>query len=237
MVNYKNIIINWINDAINKKSINIFEYVFTQMKQYHDSKSNIITIHSNKNTSTKIKGDLFEIFSVLYFESLEYNVWLIKDMPENILTFLGLTKRDMGIDIVIEKNGEFSAVQCKYKTKYPATYKCKKYNNLCWKQLSTFYGLVARSGPWKNHIIITTGDKVILPGTKTDMDYIITYSDLLNIDNVTWHQIVFLHIDCTNKIKTIDLVKTEIPNININKNKPTINELRNLRLLYYKKNE
>ena len=205
---YKNQIINWINDALNKK-LNVFEYICSQ-------------IHG-QTVNKKIKGDLFEVFSLMYLKGKGYNGWLLADVPNNILTLLGLTKRDMGIDVIIEYDGEFSAVQCKYKHKYdsPIGKIYDKYNGLGWKHLSTFYGLCARSGPWAKHIIMTSADTITIPGTNGIKDEIISYKVLYDVGNKFWDNIIITNLD-----------KNIVTEKEYNKY-PTIDQLRELRSLYY----
>ena len=47
--------------------------------------------------------------------------------------------------VLIYKDGEFVAVQCKFRTK----------RNVTWQEIATFEALCARSGPWSEHIVMT----------------------------------------------------------------------------------
>lgn len=116
----------------------------------------------------KIRGDIFEEFCVLYLRHVRgYDeVWRLEDVPEEILTSLSLKRPDVGIDILCRKNGRYSAVQCKYKTH--TGYKSKTI--VTWKQLSTFYALVLRTGPWDHYIVMTNCDYVRHMGKKTPKD-------------------------------------------------------------------
>ena len=69
----------------------------------------------NSRDNKKIKGDIFENFSVLYLQSKGYEAWRLEDVPDDILTSLALKRKDMGIDIVCIKDGKYSAVQCNVK--------------------------------------------------------------------------------------------------------------------------
>ena len=55
----------------------------------------------------------------------------------------------MGIDIVVKNNDIFYAVQCKYKKSCTL-----KKNILSWKQLSTFYAICMRTGPFDKYIVM-----------------------------------------------------------------------------------
>lgn len=116
----------------------------------------------------KIRGDIFEEFCVLYLKHvMGYSqAWRLEDVPDDVLGGLGLKRPDMGIDILCEKNGKYSAVQCKYKKH--TGYKSKTI--VTWKQLSTFYALVLRTGPWDRYIVMTNCDYVRHMGKKTPKD-------------------------------------------------------------------
>ena len=72
----------------------------------------------------------------------------------------------MGIDIIVENDGIFQAIQCKYKkhTGY-------KKNILTWKILSTFYALCLRTGPWDKYIVMTNCEYTLRQGKKTPKDF------------------------------------------------------------------
>ena len=71
----------------------------------------------------------------------------------------------MGIDIVCMSKGKYTAVQCKYK-KHTSI----KKNIVTWKQLSTFYALVLRTGPWEKYVVMTNCEYVRHMGKKTPKD-------------------------------------------------------------------
>ena len=131
----------------------------------------------------KIRGDIFEEFCVLYLKHIcgNQNVWLLKDIPISILEQLKLKRKDMGIDIVVENNGLFQAVQCKYKK-----HNIIKKNVLSWKTLSTFYAMCLRTGPWNKYIIMTNCDYTRHQGIKTEKDISICLKTLQNITKDNW---------------------------------------------------
>jgi predicted helicase len=110
-------------------------------------------------------------------------VWLLKDVPEEILTTLSLKRPDVGIDIVAEKGGKYYAVQCKYKT-----HVSHKKNVVTWKQLSTFYALVLRTGPWAQYIVMTNCDYCRHMGRKTPKDVSICLRTFQKITQEEWVQ-------------------------------------------------
>jgi hypothetical protein len=130
----------------------------------------------------KIKGDIFEDFSVLYLQSKGYEAWRLEDVPETLLTQLALKRRDMGIDIVCVKDGLYSAVQCKYLAP-----KGKKFG-LPWRTLSTFYALCMRSGPWDKYIVMTNCDYVSRVGKKSDKDISFVLKSFQDMTNEEWLQ-------------------------------------------------
>lgn len=85
-------------------------------KEWTDFKSQL------RPLSKKAKGDAFEVLTKYYLQlEPKYatdlkNVWLLKEVPASIHKKLNLPTTDEGIDIIVEaKDGEFWAIQCKYK--------------------------------------------------------------------------------------------------------------------------
>ena len=92
-----------------------------------------------KKLTKKEKGDLFEEFTYYLFRldprlknNLE-NIWMYKDIPNKILKELSLPAKDKGIDLLAKINGDFYAIQCKFRQD-PDTI-------IPWADLSTFFGL------------------------------------------------------------------------------------------------
>jgi hypothetical protein len=102
-------------------------------------------------------------------------VWLLSDLPEDVLDAVGLFRQDAGIDAVAELHEEqpatmydatdaslkqrrdsvvlsrFIAVQCKFRK--PG--KLGRAKRLPWKELCTFVGLSAVTGPWVRGLVMT----------------------------------------------------------------------------------
>ena len=135
--------------------IHLFDTFLTECQKWYDQPAHTFT-EMRMRDNKKIRGDVFEDFSVLYLKHVRgyTNVWRLEDVPEHVLGGLGLKRPDMGIDIVAEKDGKYAAVQCKYK-KHTGR---KSKNVLSWKQLSTFYALCLRTGPWEKYIVMTNCD-------------------------------------------------------------------------------
>ena len=133
----------------------------------------------------KVRGDVFEDFCVKYLKHVRKleNVWLLKDVPEELLTKLSLKRPDVGIDIIAEHGGKYYAVQCKYKK-----HVSHKKNVVTWKQLSTFYALVLRTGPWAQYIVMTNCDYCRHMGKKTAKDVSICLRTFQSITQEQWVQ-------------------------------------------------
>jgi len=211
---------------------NLFDEFLKECQTFYDKPAhNLLELKQRKNT--KIKGDIFEEFSVLYLKYVKKynNVWLLKEVPDDILMMLNMKRRDMGIDLIVEHNGDFCAVQCKYKK--ACTF---KKNVLSWKQLSTFYALCMRTGPFNKYIIMTNCDYTRHQGDKTEKDLSICLKSFQNITKDEW----LLMCDKVGaKINDVNLVETtteSIPTVSIQTDeKDNKEKLRELRLKYFDK--
>ena len=169
-----------------------------------------------KNRNLKSKGDIFEYFCQLYMQKCYKlkNVWLLKEIPDDIKKKLNLTNQDFGIDLIgIDYNDRYYAIQAKYRKR-----KLDKKICVTWKQLSTFYALCARTGPFYKHIVFTTANYVKRIGKKDDKDITIGFSKLSKINHFDW-------------IKMCDKETTEF--IKNSPKKLTLEELREKRLEFY----
>ena len=82
-----------------------------------------------------------------------------------------------------ESDGKYYAIQCKYKK-----HVSHKKNVVTWKQLSTFYALVLRTGPWAQYIVMTNCDYCRHMGKKTSKDVSICLKTFQNITQEQWVQ-------------------------------------------------
>jgi predicted helicase len=162
--------------------LNLFDSFLETCHQWYERPAHTLN-EIKMRENTKVKGDIFELFSVLYLLNSYKNVWLLRDLPDDILLKLGLKRRDTGIDIIAEDTkGGFVAVQCKYKRNVTT----KKQNVLSWKSLSTFYAMCLRTGPWKKYIVITNCDYCRHQGKKTWKDVSICLKTLQKIPSTDW---------------------------------------------------
>lgn len=145
----------------------LFDEFITECQKWYEQPAHTFTEMRTRDNK-KIRGDVFEEFCVLYLKHVRgyTNAWRLEDVPDDVLGGLGLGRVDVGIDIICEHKGKYTAVQCKYKKH--TGYKSKTI--VTWKQLSTFYALVLRTGPWEKYVVMTNCDYVRHMGKKTEKD-------------------------------------------------------------------
>ena len=164
---------------------NLFDaFVAECQRWYEEPAHNFTEMRTRENK--KIRGDIFEEFTVLYLKHVHSykNVWRLEDVPDDILTQLTMKRRDMGIDIVAQTNDDkYVAVQCKYKKHLSI-----KRNVVSWKSLSTFYALCMRTGPWEKYIVVTNCEYVRHQGKKSTKDLSICIKKLQGISKEHWTQ-------------------------------------------------
>lgn len=203
--------------------LNIFDTFMEEVRLAHEGEAHSIREMKDR-TNTKMRGDLFEFFCVRYLLIVRKmdNCWLLKDIPDDILSKLKLTRRDIGIDIVAEKDGKYYAVQCKYKKR--TQYKSTTY--VSWKSLSTFYSISYRSGPYEKYIVMTNCSGVSRKGTKDPKDKTIALKSFQNITKEQWYDIADM------KYRTIsdNIVVSNSSNITVVSNPKTVDALREARL-------
>lgn len=188
----------------------------------------------NQRENRKVKGDLFEILALAYLvTSQNYRGknwytrgWLLKDVPNEIAEKLGIKGRDMGIDIILEVKNESKSKYCAVQVKYRKPNRYKSKNVLGWKQLSTFYSLVQRTGPYQKHIIFTNADYARHVGKKNNKDKTIAIGTLKNVKNAHWYRIAEYLSN-----KRTDTFPSEIETDK--KMKKSIEELRALRISHF----
>jgi predicted helicase len=87
----------------------------------------------------------------------------------------------MGIDIVVEDEGRYMAVQCR----------CERHtdrkNSVSWTALSTFYALcTANSWPWDKYVVMTNCDYTRHEGKKTEKDMSLCLGTFGGISKEGW---------------------------------------------------
>lgn len=173
-----------IADYHKDPQINIFDRFIQRCQLYYDQPAHSlaeIKLKMNK----KLKGDIFEHFCLKYCQTCLCfpEVWLLGDLPEEILKKLNLKRQDFGIDLIArDQDNKYYAIQAKYRKHTNR----KEYSALTWKQLSTFHALTSRTGPYQQHIVITNADYCRQMGRKTKKDKSICYRSLRGIKLDQW---------------------------------------------------
>lgn len=167
------------------ESQDIFDAFIKRCQLYYDRPAHSIS-EIKDSQSTKIKGDVFEHFAYMYFSRVKkWQVWFLKDLPKEIRDKLKLAKVDLGIDLIAQDQEKFYAIQAKYRKQ-----NTRSKTVLGWKQLSTFYGIVSKTGPWKKHIVFTNADYIRHVGTKTILDKSICLGTLRGIKRHEWEEMM-----------------------------------------------
>ena len=210
----KDHLINKISENITK-GVSMEQELLNICNSYYETPGH--NLKDMKLRNKKIKGDIFEYFTQLYLIHIYKlkNVWLLNDLPEKIRNTLQLTKKDYGIDLIGEdEKGRFYAVQAKFKKRDQ-----KSRVAVTWKQLSTFYALCARTGPYYKFIVCTTGDYVMRMGKKTYKDVTINFNNIKKITHFQW-------LDMCQSAKELHLKKEDV----LFENKLSQEELRKKRI-------
>jgi hypothetical protein len=165
-----------------KSPENLFDDFILECQKFYEEPAHTFTEMRTRDNK-KIRGDIFEDFCVLYLKYVKKydNAWRLEDVPEEILEKLSLKRKDMGIDLIVENKGIYSAVQCKYKKQLGY-----KKTSITWKALSTFYALCMRSGPWEKYIVMTNCDYARHVGKKTEKDLSICIGTFRKISKDDW---------------------------------------------------
>ena len=170
-----------IYSALSKSNINIFESLNDVFKTHFEKPcNNIIEL---RRKTTRQKGLFFEVFCKLFLQMRGYDdVWLLNEIPPEILKYLNMESYDVGIDLVARfkiPNKEtlnledyfYVCIQAKYRKPSKDTFG-REVHRVSWKELSTFLSLTQRTGPtkygWKTKIVMTNADNVSWRGKKAD---------------------------------------------------------------------
>ena len=198
-----------------KSPHNLWDAFETECQKFYNAPAHSL-VDMRARDNKKVRGDIFEDFCVLYLRNVGGydNAWRLPDVPAEILEKLGMKRQDFGIDLVVEKAGKYSAVQCKYKKHVSS-----KINMVTWKALSTFYALCLRTGPWDKYIVMTNCSYVRHQGKKTPKDVSICLKKLQSMTKSQWTSMCGIeeHAMTTEKVE----------------NPKTPEELRAARLKFY----
>ena len=166
---------------------NVFDLILKDLESWYDRPAHDL-IELRLKESKKVKGDHFELLCQLYLihnsKMNLKNVWLLHEVPDEILKHLALKRKDYGIDIVCQTQKDtFFAVQAKYRK-----IGRKSKNIVTWKMLSTFYALCLKTGPWEKYIVMTNADYITHMGKKTQRDQSICIGTWKSTTKETWLQ-------------------------------------------------
>ena len=200
---------------------NLFDEFIKECQRWYSQPAHTFTEMRTRDNK-KIRGDIFEDFCVLYLKEVRgyQDVWLLEDLPEDLLTSLSLKRRDMGIDIIVRHNQEWFAVQCKYKTPQE-----NKKSYVTWASLSTFYAMCLRTGPWAKYIVMTNCDYTRHQGPKGPKDISICLGTFRSIKTDEWLKM------CNVEGRQINELRQKATE------ELTPEEIRALRLAYYTSRE
>jgi hypothetical protein len=164
-----------------KGSGNCFDAFIEECQKWYETPAHTF-VEMRTRDNKKIRGDIFEVFCVLYLKHIKgyQEAWRLEDVPDSVLETLKMKRKDMGIDLIVQKDGAYSAVQCKYK-KPTGRKTC-----ITWKALSTFYALCLRTGPWDKYIVMTNCDYTRRVGDKTEKDISICLKTFQGITKEQW---------------------------------------------------
>ena len=171
-----------LHEIFLRSPTNLWDAFEEECRKFYDAPAHSF-VEMRTRDNKKIRGDMFEDFCVEYLRHIQgYDeVWLLEDVPEEILTKLGMQRRDVGIDLVARHKGKYIAVQCKYKKQETAKLKV-----VTWKALSTFYALCMRTGPWDKFVVMTNCAYVRHMGKKTPKDLSICLRKLQGVSKEDW---------------------------------------------------
>ena len=181
--NIENSLTNNIQTSNNLEGSSLFDRFIKEIMVYSETPPTNLTEMRKNMRYTKYKGILFEIFCKKYFTQILNvdNVWRIEECPLNILNSLSLTKKDYGIDLIMQIGANFFPIQCKFKSpvKLPLSKELKyHYKSVTWGDLSTYYSLCATTGPWEKLIVFTNTMYINRKGKKNEKDWSVCYQKL-----------------------------------------------------------
>jgi hypothetical protein len=212
---------------------NLFDEFIQECQRWYSQPAHTLQEMRTRDNK-KVRGDIFEDFCVLYLKEVKgyQDVWLLEDIPEDILNQLSLKRRDMGIDIIVRHNGEWYAVQCKYKTP------TGKKSYITWSALSTFYAMCLRTGPWAKYIVMTNCDYTRHQGDKGPKDLSICLGTFRATSSDQWLKMCDVQGTMLEQSRSL----TQMPSNEIvqlrqkSTSELTREEIRELRLAYYTRN-
>ena len=158
----------------------MFDLFLTECQKWYDEPAHTFTEMRTRDNK-KVRGDVFEDFCVKYLKHVRK------------------------LDNVWLLKDVPDAIQCKYKK-----HVSHKKNVVTWKQLSTFYALVLRTGPWAQYIVMTNCDYCRHMGKKTAKDVSICLKTFQNITQEQWVQMCQLEGQPTSTLPQASLTSEQL---------------------------
>lgn len=175
----------WIKFALSRTDQTIFQSLLNKFKTNYEKSAD--TVQKLQKKTTKAKGTGFEVFCKIWLKAKNYpQVYLLKEVPQDILDTLNLPRNDLGIDLIaVDSAGKYTAVQSKYKlgSRYRA-------NKVSWKELSSFHDLCSRTGPYARRITMTNCVGVRHVGDPDPKDQTIAFNTFNNADRAFWLKMI-----------------------------------------------
>lgn len=212
-------ILMWIKFALSGDHTQIFQYITDRLEsKMEEPCSNVFEL---KKRSTTSKGTYFEVFCLMYLEAMDYKVWMLKDLPLEMRQYFNLPKNDKGIDLIaLTPNNLPIAIQVKYRksTGIKSKYKPHGKTSVSWTDLSTFYALCAKTGPWYQHLVMTNCDYISRMGMKDGKDGTIAGQRFKSTSRATWLKMIGSegHVLGTSENKVSDTSQVVIPSPDLN---------------------
>jgi hypothetical protein len=159
----------------------------------------VLKSHTLKDTKRNILREKGDVFEDLCYETLRagaFNLpltylWKFKDIPDNIRSGLGLSDRDMGIDLVGCTATHWIAFQCKYRKKpNKAKRPDGQFNKwqVPWSELSTFLAL-ANNNNFGQLVVMTSARGVNWQGNPNARCKVLARETFLGISRDIWDKI------------------------------------------------
>lgn len=157
----------------------------------------VLKSHTMKDMKRNIMREKGDVFENLCYEALRANafpgipltyLWKFKDIPADIRTSLGLSDRDMGIDLVGCTTTHWVAFQCKYRKKpNKAKRPDGQFNKwqVSWSELSTFLAL-ATNNSFGQLVIMTSAKGVNWQGNYNHRCKVFARETFLGISRDIW---------------------------------------------------
>ena len=106
---------------------------FNDCNSWNDFQTKLLSLNK------KEKGNAFEFLTKLYFKihpvySFYDDVWLLNEVPQKTIEFLGIPSHDLGIDLIAKNGNEYHAIQCKFHTDIDSS--------VSFKEVATFISML-----------------------------------------------------------------------------------------------